>query len=119
MSTLERDFESVLGNDGAQIRHVQGGSRGLKLQFRCLSGFRDAVTVYLTKRTYNVYLGWLEKQTLYNGKLEPKTGSFHQISNPKLMDGKVVTLTNTPRGSRVYYTDLVFSGLIYWHNSLV
>lgn len=56
MSTLERVCESILGSDGAQIRHVQGGSRGFKLQFRCLSGFRDAVTVYLTKRTYNLYL---------------------------------------------------------------
>lgn len=72
MSTLERVCESVLGSDGAQIRHVQGGSRGLKLQFQCLSGFRDAVTKYLTKRMYNLYLGWLEKETLYNGKPEPK-----------------------------------------------
>lgn len=53
MSTLERVCESVLGSDGAQIRHVQGGSRGLKLPFRCLSGFRDAVQCTLLNERIN------------------------------------------------------------------
>lgn len=105
MSTLERVCESVLGSDGAQIRHVEGGSRGLKRQFRCLSGFRDAVTGYLTKKTYNLYLGWLEKQTR----------SFHQISNPKLMDDTNQYTTGEPD----LFHRSSFSGLIYWHNSLV